>query len=358
MPAYKDEQRGTWYVKFNYEDWTGKKKTKLKRGFKRKKDAMDFEMDFKMKYSGANMGLTMDALFDLYLEDCKSRVKPVTYINRQIIIDKHLRPWFGGMIANEVKPVNVRQWQNHCLTVEYAPGKKHSTNAVSNWHSLLSGCFIYGGTFHGVKDNPARICGSPTKGKQKTSRIKFWTKEQFEEYLDYVPRKEYRFLFITLFYSGMRIGELMALKQDDIDWKASTIRVDETYSEMPGGPVFQSPKTESSNRTIVMPDWYMKDLKEYLEWCYGLSEDDRIFFWAKHASTVHDYFVNRQKDSGLPRITVHDLRHSHASHLIDIGMPILMIAERLGHGDPSMTLKIYSHLYPSKQQELAELLEK
>ena len=357
MPAYKDEERGTWYVKFNYEDWNGQKKTKLKRGFARKKDALAFETEFKSKYTGANTGMTMNTLLDLYIADCAPRVKEVTLHQRKLLIDKHMRPWFGHMLAAEVKPVNVREWQTHCLSKEYKPGKYHSATAVSTWHQILSSAFNFGVTFHGLKDNPAKLCGPPAKRSKRKKAIKHWTREQFEEYLNYVPRREYRFLFTTLFYSGMRIGEALALKQDDIDLEGSTIRVDETYAELPGKTVLQPPKTESSIRYIRMPEFYMQELKAYLDWCYGLSEDDRIFFWAKHVSTVHDYFVMHQENTGLPRLTTHNLRDSHASLLIDMNMPVLMIADRLGHSDPSMTLKVYSHLYQAKHTELADKLD-
>lgn len=349
MPAYKDEQRKTWYAKFNYKDWTGQTKTKLKRGFRTKREALEFEAEFKRMNSGVNTEMTMSTLFNCYLEDSKGRVKPSTYVSRENVIDHTLRPFFGSMLASEVKPITVRQWQNQQLERGVAKG------TVFAWHSVLSSSFNYGIKFRGLHDNPARVCGNVNRPSK--SMPKFWTKEQFNKFLEAVPRREYRFLFETLFYSGMRIGELLALKYDDVDMDARTIHVQGTYSELPGRTIIQAPKSECSNRIITMPEFWMQDLKEYMEWFYELSEDGRIFFWAKHAASVRDYFTRAQEQTDLPKITTHDLRDSHASLLIEMGMPVLLIAERLGHSDPSITLKIYSHLYPNKHQELADKLD-
>ena len=110
MPTYKDEKTGLWYCKFVYKDWTGKSIQKKKKGFKLQREAKEWELEFLNKYSG-----TVDMKFryfvEIYLADCKVRLKPTTYPGKENMFRKHILPYFGEMKLNKITATTVRQWQ-------------------------------------------------------------------------------------------------------------------------------------------------------------------------------------------------------------------------------------------------------
>ena len=113
------------------------------------------------------------------------------------------------------------------------------------------------------------------------------------------------------------------------------------------------PKTEQSNRVIALPDFLCEEMEDFVASLYGIKPNTRIFAITKNY--LHREMDRGCAESGVKRIRIHDLRHSHVAHLIELGFSPVAIAERLGHKGISITF-MYSHLYPSKQHELADKL--
>ena len=153
----------------------------------------------------------------------------------------------------------------------------------------------------------------------------------------------------------MTKAELLALTAADFDFEKETVRINKSYQRLHGEDVITTPKTKKSNRMIKMPKFLCEEMQEYLQMLYGLKKKDRIFTVTK--SYLHHEMDRGAKAAGVKRIRIHDLRHSHASLLVELGFQPLAIAERLGHEKIETTLNTYSHLYPNKQAELADRLE-
>ncbi len=347
MPAYKDEERKTWYAKFYFKDWDGKTKSKMKRGFRTKKEALDYERDFLTSHTGYSPDLMMGSLIDKYLDDLQHHVRQSTYLLRQRTIALHIRPFFENLKVSDVTAAHVREWQNGLIKSGYKP------STLLEWHTMLSSIFNYGVKFCGVKNNPARTAGS-IGNKKSSKEIKFWTKEEFDRFIEVVDQPEYRFLFLTLYYSGMREGECLALKQNDIV-HGQHIIVDETFGRVGKDFVFGPPKTAASKRKIAMPTFWWDEYDSFVRAHFEMPE--RIFRF-KDVGHLNGKLRQYAEIAGCPPITLHDLRHSHASLLIELGQNVLLIAERLGHDSVSTTLETYSHLFPNKQAELASLLDR
>lgn len=116
-----------------------------------------------------------------------------------------------------------------------------------------------------------------------------------------------------------------------------------------------TPKTPKSNRVVHIPVLLVNCLRTYMEQWYDLKPDDRIFPYTKNI--VNHALANGCKATGVKKIRVHDIRHSHASLLVEMGCTPLLLAERLGHERVQTTMETYSHLYPNKQAEVAMQLD-
>lgn len=213
--------------------------------------------------------------------------------------------------------------------------------------------FKYAVDYLGLSQTPVKsqIC-KPEKGN-----IDFWTPEEYKIFSGHIQDNiELYTAFEILFYTGMRKGELLALTLNDIDFNQKTIRINKTLAYVDGIYVNQPPKTQKSDRTIDVPEFLLEEIRTYISRLYKPDPEHRLFnrsrVWLGEAIT----HVCSRID--LKPIRVHDLRHSHASMLIDLGANPLMIAERLGHEDVKMTMNTYSHLFQSHQKEIIEKLEK
>ncbi len=123
-----------------------------------------------------------------------------------------------------------------------------------------------------------------------------------------------------------------------------------------GVEMFLIPKTPRSKRYIAIPDFLYDELQEYMARLYECEPDKRIFHFTKHA--LEKEIKRKAEAADLPVIMVHDLRHSHASLLIEMGFDILEVSERLGHESVQTTWDTYSHLYPDKDQKIAGQLNR
>lgn len=217
-------------------------------GFARKKDAEQYEREFLHKEAG-NCDMTFSSMVDLYLADMSSRLRENTMETKRNIISKKVVPYFGSMKLSDITPSNVRRWQSAILESGTSP------TYAKTIHNQLSAIFNYACRYYGLKDNPARQAGS--MGEKRATEKHFWTPENFEMFIGYVPQYPARVGLAVLFWTGLRIGELLALTQADVDLSAGTISVSKSFQLIKGRPVVTAPKTEKSRRVVPLPSgWW------------------------------------------------------------------------------------------------------
>lgn len=193
-------------------------------------------------------------------------------------------------------------------------------------------------------------------GKKNADEMLFWTNEEFEVFIEAMESRPVGYtVFMVMYYTGLRVGELLALTPEDIDFDRHIISVNKNYQRLNGKDYIYPPKTEAGYREVVMPKVLEACLKDYLSKLYDVQPTDRIFPYDRG-------WVGRQmkygcEHSGTQKIRVHDVRHTHASLLIDMGCTPLLVAKRLGHEKVQTTMDTYSHLYPNKQSEVADQLD-
>ena len=349
MPAYKDEKTGKWFAKFYYTNWQGIKKQKWKRGFATKKEALGFERDFLEKQS-ANPDMTFQNLYEIYMEDMAARLKQSTLLTKKAVLQTHILPFFGSKPINEIKASDVRRWQAKLMS---SPNN-YSQTYLKKINTELNSIINYAKRFYDLNTNPSGKAG--TIGKAKAEEMDYWTYDEYIAFREGVKDKSLSYIcFEVLYWTGMREGELLALSPADIDLDNKTISINRTYQRIEGKDVFTSPKTRKSKRKIPIPDFLCQELSDYIQSRYMLDADERLFPVTK--SYLSHEMIRGCKNTGVKKIRIHDIRHSHASLLINQGCDALMLADRLGHEKVSTTLNTYSHLFPHKQQELVHSLE-
>lgn len=346
MPAYKDKIRKTWYAQFRVSDGNGNYTTIKKRGFKTKKEALAYEADFGDHYSPSSF-LKISEMVETYLNDCENHLRPKTMYNKRRYFRLYILPYFGNLRMKDMIPVRVLNWENELLKKNVSP------TLVELSFIQLSSVFNFYMKYHGLKSNPAKLAGCIVSAPQK--KYNFWTLDEFHKFLDWNPDKGILTLCIKiLYYTGMRIGELKALTLSDIDFSENTISISKTFSTVDGNVYINPPKTDSGNRTILIPPFLMKQVKDYVDSIY-LMPDTLLF--PVYESSIRNLLNKASNVLGLPHIRIHDLRHSNASLLVYLGYSPLMIKERLGHKNIKVTLDTYAQMYRAEEIEVVNELD-
>lgn len=346
MPVYKNEKRGTYYCSFYYLDWTGARKKKKKEGFKKEGDAKKFEREFLTKQQN-NTDMNFGTLVDLYMEDAATRVRSTTLENKKYVINLKIRPYFDNINVNDITPNHIRKWQNKLIS------KGYSQTYLKLINNQISAIFNFAIKYYNLNSSPALKAGS--MGKKNAESMQFWTVDEFKKFIACNDKPISNLAFKVLFWTGIRSGELMALTFKDIDLTNKTININKTYARLNRQDIINEPKTPKSKRKISISDSLCKDIEEYENKLYDFNDDDRIFHFDK--CFLKNEMKRICKKSGVKKIRIHDLRHSHASLLIELGFTPLLIAERLGHEKVQTTLDTYSHLYPNKGDVVANKLD-
>ena len=293
--------------------------------------------------------MKFEDFWKMYCADMETRLREHTMRTKKYIVELKILPYFGNKRVNDITAADIRQWQNELIKMGY------SSTYLKTINNQLSAIFNYAVRYYDLKSNPCAKAGS--MGKSKAEEMDFWTGEEFRKFIDSVMNKRLSYMaFMTLYWTGMRMGELLALNPKDVDLEKRTISITKSYQCLGKKDVITPPKTPKSKRVITIPEFLAADIKDYMDSLYDLQEDDRLF-------PITKYYLEHEmqrgiKESGVKRIRVHDLRHSHASMLIELGFSPLEIANRLGHEKVETTLNTYSHLYPNKQTKLAERLDR
>lgn len=346
MAAFKDKKNGTWYVQFRYVDWKGERQQKLKRGFKTKHEALDWEREFLMqKKSDPNM--TFESFVKLYENDVRPRLKLNTWLSKESVIQQKILPYFAKKKLSEITAKNIIDWQNEIRLLTDTKGEPYSPTYLKTIHNQLSCLFNHAVKYYGLTSNPAAKAGN--MGKEERREIIFWTSEEYKKFSEAIMDKPLSFYaFEMLYWCGIREGELLALTPDDFDFNAKTVTINKSYQRIHKEDVITSPKTKKSNRTIVMPDILCEEMQEYIGLFYKLEKSDRLFPITKHY--LKHEMERGSRIAGVKRIKIHNLRHSAISLLIEMGFSAVAIAERVGHESIDITYR-YAHMFPSTQTE-------
>lgn len=225
-----------------------------------------------------------------------------------------LLPVFGEMPINTIPPADVRKWQSQLAKGQR---KELSSTYIRNIERQFGSIMNFAVKYYNLPVNPHRITGCV--GKPAKRKMQYWTQEEFKAFLAATTDPMTNAAVETLFYTGMRIGELLALNLNDINFKKCTITISKTYSYHNKEKQITSPKTTNSYRTITIPKFLRDHLKDFSKRFYGIDSDDRLFLF--YPEWFRYQMVTICKTTGVKFIRIDDIRHSHVSMLIDMEFP-------------------------------------
>ena len=304
MKAEKDKKTGKWLIQYRYTDWQGKRRKSTKRGFATKREAEEWLRNFLITQK-ADFDMKFEDFWKMYYADMETRLREHTMRTKKYIVELKILPYFGNKRVNDITAADIRQWQNELIKMGYSPTYLKTIN------NQLSAIFNYAIRYYDLKSNPCAKAGS--MGKSKAEEMDFWTGEEFRKFIDSVMNKRLSYMaFMTLYWTGMRLGELLALNPKDVDLEKRTISITKSYQRLGKKDVITPPKTPKSKRVITVPEFLAADIKDYMDSLYDLQENDRLF-------PITKYYLEHEmqrgiKESGVKRIRVHDLRHPYVKH--------------------------------------------
>lgn len=301
----------------------------------------------------ADINMSFESFVGLYEKDIKPKIKLNTWITKESIIKQKILPYFQKRKLSEITAKDIIDWQNEIRELTDCHGRPLSKTYLKTVHNQLSAIFNHAIRYYGLQINPAQKAGN--MGVEEKKEMLFWTKDEYTKFSEAMMDKPISYYaFEMLYWCGIREGELLALTPADFNFERGTVSINKSYQRINKQDVITTPKTPKSIRVIQMPKFLCDEMQDYFKMFYSLDSDSRIFPISKNY--LHREMARGSKATGVKRIRIHDLRHSHVSLLIDMGFTALAIADRVGHESIDITFR-YAHLFPTRQIEMADKLD-
>jgi integrase len=313
--------------------------------------------------------MTFGEFLDHWLEEhLRHRLRPSTFNSYRAQVRLHIRPVLGGTPMQKLQPMQIQALYAAKLTGERADGRESglSPKSVRYLHGIIHQALDQALQWQMVTRN---IADSVTPPRTRQPRIQTWDADEVRRFLEAAEGDTYGPLWILALGTGMRRGELLGLRWQDLDLAGARLHVRQCLVEIGGVPTLQEPKTASGRRVVALPPSVTDTLRAHrtsqLEQRLAIGsawQDHDLVIAKDDGSPVTPGNVNRHlnriaRKAGVPRIRFHDLRHTHATLLLRQRVHPKIVSERLGHATIAMTLDTYSHVLPDMQEQAATEFE-
>lgn len=343
-----------WIYEVRYKDVFGNLIYKGSKKYLTKKEAQKAERDFLASLDNDTIAneMTFKELCDRHFKYQKDKVKDTTlrnYMKRR----QHLE-MFDDIKVSKLNIDHFEKWK------EYINSLTLETSTKNDLYKYLKLVLNYGTkwynyNFTSMKNKMTNF----TNPNERPKEMEYWTKEEFDRFIAVETDLRYKTAFETLYYCGLRSGELRGLSWDNINFDNNTLTVNKNITPSFNGEKYTvtTPKTKSSFRTIPMPDVLVDDLtmlRKMQDNYYNFNETWYVFgsFDPMPKSALRDRKNKNCKLAGVRQIRIHDFRHSCASLLINNGANITMVAKYLGHTKIDETLNTYSHMFKNELSDI------
>lgn len=354
----------SWTVRWRTDTADGRKHHS-KGGFRTKKEAQDFLTDIMAAIRGGVFAeptkVTIgDFLIERWLPARKLSLRPSTYASYQTAIKRHVIPELGHVQIQQLSPDRLDRFYAELVARGLAP------KTVRNIHVLLHKALRDAVRKNLVPRNAADAADPPKLHRANREEMKTWTPEQLRVFFDGIADHRLAPAYLLAATTGMRRGEVLGVRWRDIDFKARRLHVRQTILSVNYQLTLGQPKTLRGERKIALDAETIRVLETHRasqrheRRLLGAGyRDEDLVFAREDGSPIHpDYFsqsfdraVKRLK---LPKIRLHDLRHTHATLGLGAGVPIKVMSDRLGHATTAFTMDIYMHAIPAIEDDAAD----
>lgn len=351
--SYETKMGKMWYVKH---------KNKTKRGFRKKSEAKLYEAKLKLEEKNQKSFMPFHKLIEDYLQTASKDVTFGTFKKTENVCRNIIIPNVDNKNLFDVDELDCRKFRDFVEGLHYST--EYKNYIIRTYKSL----FNHAQKYFKLKYSPASVVASfkTTFGermKKKEKEMRVWDLDDFNKFIQFVDKDKYKAFFITLFQTGMRLGEIQALTWHDFSDGCLNVNKSLTTKTKNEKYEIKEPKTVSSIRTISLGKCLNEFLIEFKECQSKLPGFDSNWFIFGGLEPLPATSINRIKDkaikkAGVQRISIHEFRHSHASNLICSGMSIVAVSRRLGHSNIDMTLRTYTHLMRESEAQLVSFLDK
>lgn len=354
--SVKKEDNKTYTVRFKYIDvLDGESKEYRKRGFKTASEAKKHEAQKRLEFSQqTSRDYTWDELCDLYLTSKKGKVKDRTIFNYKSLFDTQIYGIFNRVSVRNISSQMVEAWQRKLLAKGFK--NAHMAKIQQTVSSIMN--FAVARSIMNI--NPLRIVGFVKNVDEPKTEMEFWTYAEYAKFQSVIDDHEAKLIFDVLYFTGLRIGEFQALTWKDFREDEGLLFVHSTYNNK-SKVIAQTTKT-GTNRYVDLPKRLADELKVKKEEMSSYSDyTPEKFIFGYHEifprKTIENWKNKYIEMSGVKKIRLHDIRHSHVSLLINNGVDRFIIAKRLGHSI-EMVENVYGHLFPENRKSILNVLDR
>ena len=370
MAVYQEKDKSkwtkdgrSWYFRCYYTDIYGISRQKQSKFYKTKNEAKIAESEFSIKTKSTDekdYSIKFEFIFNEWLAYKKTQVKSTTYYGIKKNTQKHILQFFKDFKLYSIKTNTILAWKDH---IEDTIKTTNYQNSMIGYLKEILDYAINNYDFdRKVASKLHKNKTEEVKDTKENVDLNYWTYEEFNQFIKVVDDDLYKIMFTFLYYTGLRLGEMIALTWNDINFKNKTLRINKTYADKVEGEIYiiTSPKTNNSNRIVDLDDNLIKLLKKHYEHekrVYNFNKD--IFMFGNHIhispTTFRRRLYNYIDVAKVKTITPHGFRHSHVSLLINLGCDSRDVADRVGD-----TIEViestYYHMFPSKKARTVTFL--
>jgi integrase len=359
-----------WYYVVDVESG-GKRQQMWKGGFRTQDEAQTRLDEFLESVRRGEYVPPTTTTFGTYMKDWLNSLDAAgrrsTTIDRyRLFVDAYVVPALGGIEIQSLTPVDLDRLYADLL-VDGRRNRKGglSKRTVRLVHSIIGKALSDAERKGMVRRNVARLATPPSATSTRAPEMKVWLPSQLRQFLDATGTFHHGALFRLAAMTGLRRGEMCGLRWEDMDLDAGELRVRQSVITVSGKPQFDSVKSARSRRTISVDPRTIAVLRRHRQTqleqrvAVGAGYTDRSLVFAMpdgrpwNPDTISQAFDREAARAELSRIRFHDLRHTHATHLLTAGANVKVVSERLGHASVSFTLDTYGHVLPGQQADAA-----
>lgn len=362
----------TWTYVVDVGPEGGPRKQKMKGGFRTKADANEAMNELQRSIKNGTMVEASKLTLKQFIRDEwlpaveVTGKRATTLLSYRMHLDSHIAPHIGSERLQGVNGATLNRLYSTLLATGRADGTGGLSPAtVRRVHAVLHRVFADAVRWNRLVRNPCDQADPPKQHGAGEQEMATWTAEELRRFLDSVRDDRLSTLWMLLSTTGMRRGEAVGLRWEDVDLDAGRVSIVQTIVAVGYEVQVSTPKTRRGRRLVALDPgtvaalraWKAKQNEERLAWGPAWT-DTGLVFTREDGSAIHPDRVSKMFDghvrrSRLPRIRLHDLRHTHASIALAAGINPKVVSERLGHATTSFTLDVYSHAIPGLQEDAA-----